>query len=604
MASIFLFAGIIMGFFLPGYLLNKIFNHDNNLGVSYIVSTVILFQTVFLLGICGINLNILSVGIALALINLTLFLYCMAKGIKFKASESMEVSFSRAEKIALLPVLLSIILIFLKSSLFNNPGDQVFRWYFLAARIFETGSFSYYPPLTPNDYNLYFFTDSFPPIVSFSYFWLYSLFGKAETFLVCIPVTLQFIFILFFGYRLSVSLFSSNRTGIFTVLLIGSSTLLFYSVVLAQETGMTTLSMLALIYFLVRKTQCSSSDAMMAAFAASLGALSREYGVIFIICGIIVITWRRIPVRILLYYLLFCAVLTAPWYIRTFMLTGNPFYSNPVGGLFAINPVHAGIIDGYKEAIGLKSYMTWKVVLPLATGLSFTLGIAFFTGFISSLMQFKRLGFLLIVSLLMISLWIYSIWIPGGLFHSMRILSPAIAVMAVCGSSLLDSISKRSEKIYLLSIYILSAISLFTFFQNIFVPSNPLALNLKDWPVAAGIVPLTNGDQGLLDLLKELPEGSKIISDSAPFHAILAQNKNESRNITVVPLWSPEVRFLFDKNTTFEEGCARLKKCGINYAFLIRKDNLNMIYLRNFQFFQKYDMASKPLTDTNLFKLP
>ncbi|MFZ2654398.1 MAG: hypothetical protein WAX69_05740 [Victivallales bacterium] len=107
---------------------------------------------------------------------------------------------------------------------------------------------------------------------------IHALFGSAENVLVCIPVAIQYILIFAFGYRLSTALSDSKRTGVFSILLMGSSTLLFYSVMISQETGMTALSMLALVYFLARGNPCTSGDAILAAFAASLGALSREYG--------------------------------------------------------------------------------------------------------------------------------------------------------------------------------------------------------------------------------------------------------------------------------------------------------------------------------------
>lgn len=604
MSSILLFAGILMGFFLPGFLLNRIINRDNDYGTAYIVSTVILFQVIFWTGISGFKISLVSVGIILTLINMTLYCLCIFKGIEFKTSASLTPPMTKIEKLLLFPVFLSVLLIFFKSSILNSVGDQIFRWYFLAARILETGSFSYYPPMSADDYNLYFFTDSFPPIVSFSYFWLYSLFGKVENVLVCIPVTLQYILILVFGYRLSMALPDSKRNGIFSILLMGSSTLLFYSVTIAQETGITALSMVALVYFLVRKNPCSNGDALMAAFAASLGALSREYGGIFIICGTIVILWKRTPVRILFYYLFFCAVLTVPWYLRTIIITGNPFYSNPVGGLFAINPVHKGIIDGYKEAIGLKSYMNMDALKHLLLGLSFALGLPFFIGIFSILRHIRHLGFFLVIAVLMFSLWIYSIWIPGGLFHSMRILSPAIAILAVCGGYYLGCISKERPKVHLSLLCILSFLCLLAFLQNTVVPSNPLNLKLKDWPLATGIVQDIEAYQAPIDLIQPLPDDSKILSDNAPFHAILALNGKENRNIRVIPVWSPEVRFLFEKGMTFEEGRARLKKGGINYVLLNKNDNLNMIYLRKFQFFNKLHSSSKPIAGNNLLELP
>lgn len=608
MNSIILFSGIMIGFFLPGFLLNRILSRKNDFGAAYIVSSVILFQVIFWTGISGIKISLISVGIILILINLSLFCFCLIKGIEFKTSISLTPPITRIEKLLLLPVFLSVLLIFLKSSILTNPGgDQAFRWYFLASRILETGSFSFYPPLTAEDYNFYFYTDSFPPIISFSYFWLYSLFGKTATFLACIPVTLQYIFILIFGFRLASLHFGSSKAGVFAILLIGSSTLLFHSIAIAQETGMTALCSLATVYFLAKNKPCTVSDCLLASFSASLGALSREYGGVFILFGIIVILWLKMPLKNLIFYILFCIILAGPWYIRIFALTGNPFYSNPVGQLFPVNQVHTGIFEGYREAIGLKSYMTWKVIPPLAAGLSIAIGISFFTGLISSAMRFKRLGFYLIFTAVMSILWIYSMQIvPGGVFHSMRILSPVIVLNSVCGSCLILSIANAYKRSHYIILSLMSFICMITFIQNIFVPYNPLNIKTFDGLlIAACIIPdPTNNEEEILDLVRDIPDNSAILSENALYHAILAINKDKNRGIRIVPVWSPEVKFLFDREISFGQCRQQLEKIGIRYVLIRRTDNLNMNYLWKFKFFRHYPSFSKALdNEKKLFLL-
>ncbi|HBC85772.1 MAG TPA: hypothetical protein DCZ94_02335 [Lentisphaeria bacterium] len=606
MSSIILFLGIIGGFFLPGFLLNRILGKENDLGAAFIISIVILFHLIFWTGISGIRISLLSIGVELLILNAALFTCCLKKKISL-GFDRHPVQFTRLEKIAIIPIGLSIILMFLKSSVFQLPhGDQDFRWFFLPLRILETGSFDYYPPLTPSHYEVYFFAESFPPIVSFTYYWLYALFGKAENVLFCIPVTIQMILILVFGYRLSTSLFNSKNAGIFAILLIGSSTMLFYSVAISQETGITALSLAALVFFLVQNESCSPSDACLAAFSASLGALSREYGGIIIVCGLVVIFWRRMPLRILLYYLLFCFILSGPWYIRTFILTGNPFYSNPLLNIFPVNPVHAGIIGGYKEAIGLKTYLNWQALNPLALGLSLALGLPFFLGISAIFKSFRKLGALFIITILFFSLWIYSIWIPAGLFHSMRILTPIILILAICGSSLLDMPSLRTNRRHLFVLFGLSFVCYIAFIQNIFVPFNPLNLQPKDMLMAASIVPdSVNMKEVVLNDVKDVPENSAILSDGALHHAFLAMDKENSKNIRIVPVWSPEVRFLFEKETDFEKGVAGLKNIGIRYVLIGQRGNLNMIYLRKFDFFNKLSLRSRHLDqEEKLFALP
>jgi hypothetical protein len=603
--SIFFAVGILLGFFLPGLLLNRILGKKNDLGAAFIISIVILFHLIFWTGILGFKISLLSISIELLILNAVLFIYCVKNQIKLDL-EIKTVQFTRIEKIALIPIGLTVILIFLKSSIFQIPhGDQDFRWFFLPLRILETGSFSYYPPLTSSDYEIYFFAESFPPIVSFTYYWLYALFGKAENVLFCIPITLQMIFIFVFGYRLATSLFNSKSAGIFAILLIGSSTLLFYSVAISQETGITALSLVSLIFFLIRNKSCSPSDACLSAFAASLGVLSREYGGILIACGLVVILWHRMPLRILLYYLLFCFILSGPWYLRTFFLTGNPFYSNPLLNILPVNSVHAGIIEGYKESIGLKSYLNWQTISSIAPGLALVLGLPFFLGISSMLKFFGKLAAFFVIIIFFFSLWLYSIWIPAGLFHSMRILSPAILLLAVCGSSLLDATHLRTKCRYLLVLFSLSFVCYIVFIQDIFVPCNPLNLRLKDLAMAACLVPdSVNMRDVVLNDIKDVPDNSAILSDGALHHAFLAMNKKNSRKIRIVPVWGPEARFLFEKGTNFEKGVEGLKKIGINYVLIGQKNNLNMNYLKKFDFFSQFHIHSKIIVEDKLYELP
>ncbi|MFZ2654399.1 MAG: hypothetical protein WAX69_05745 [Victivallales bacterium] len=84
-ASLLLFAGILIGFFLPGFLLNRIINRNNDFGAAYIVSTVILFHAIFWTGICGFKTSLVSVGTLLILINLSLFCCCLARRIELRA---------------------------------------------------------------------------------------------------------------------------------------------------------------------------------------------------------------------------------------------------------------------------------------------------------------------------------------------------------------------------------------------------------------------------------------------------------------------------------------------------------------------------------------
>jgi hypothetical protein len=220
---------------------------------------------------------------------------------------------------------------------------------------------------------------------------------------------------------------------------------------------------------------------------------------------------------------------------------------------------------------------------------------------------FGKLAAFFVIIIFFFSLWLYSIGIvPAGLFHSMRILSPAILLLAVCGSSLLDTTHLRTKRSYLLLLFGLSFVCYIAFIQDIFVPCNPLNLRLKDLAMAACIVPdSVNMRDVVLDDIKDVSDNSAILSDGALHHAFLAMNKENSRKIRIVPLWGPEVKFLFEKETNFEKGVEGLRKIGINYVLIGQKNNLNMNYLRKFDFFNKLPLYSKHLDkEEKLFALP
>jgi hypothetical protein len=72
-------------------------------------------------------------------------------------------------------------------------------------------------------------------------------------------------------------------------------------------------------------------------------------------------------------------------------------------------------------------------------------------------------------------------------------------------------------------------------------------------------------------LVKLIPPGSRVLSDNAYLHAALA-----GRGIDVVPVWSPEVRFLFSAPPAESE--RRLRALGIgNVALYVNSLNTNYL---------------------------
>ncbi len=604
-SSILLFLGIIAGFFAPGFLINRLLMRENSIATAFIISMVVLFHLIFWTGLAGVPLSLISIGLGLLLVicALSLAVYNMGIGLKLDTLEDA-ICFTTSQKILLIPVALNIFLMFLKSSVFQiSHGDQDFRWFFLPTQMLELGTFAFYPPLTAADFDIYFFTDSFPPIVSFSYFLLYALYGSARDFLVFIPVSMQFIFILTFGWKLAMRLFPSKDAGPFAVMLLSSSTLLFYSVAICQETGLTALSLLALVYFL-HDERPDWRSAILASFSTALGALSREYGGILLICGITAITVRKMPLKFLVQYFLFCTILIAPWYLRVFILTGNPFYSNPIMGL-PVNEVHTGIIEGYKQSIGLHTYMNANVILPFISGLISVAGAVVVLGTISFFLE-PRNRLMPIITLYFFLLWLYSIWIPAGLFHSMRILSPAIAICAVSGTGAFLWLSHKTRMRATHQYSLLAIMASVAVLQDVIIPYSPRLIGKFPLSVLSGMVNIEHPHprDEVRSYAEKLPAGSAILSDGARHHAFLSTDKEIVEKIRIVALWSPEVAFLYDKNMNFEEANRRLKTLGIRYVLTGHRGSLNMRYLEKFEFFREFRSRSKPIVDDKLVGLP
>src|ERR1035437_5172170 len=245
-------------------------------------------------------------------------------------------------------------------------GDMLFRWDFLAQRLLALGRFDFYPPLTPADFRTYFFVDGIPPMVSFTHWWWYASAGRYLPPLICVFVAGQFACTLAFTYGAASAVFS-RRAGVLAAAMLAASPLYFRSVVLGQETGLTALGIAATLYFVVTARQANDVPAMVSAgLAAALCALSREYGWIALIAGVIALLWRRQPLKQVFVFGAVAIAAAAPWYARNWVLSGNPFYSLRFGN-FAVNPIHDSILQYYSASLGVQHWTsgTWASVLLL-----------------------------------------------------------------------------------------------------------------------------------------------------------------------------------------------------------------------------------------------
>ncbi|HCE46400.1 MAG TPA: hypothetical protein DET40_22885 [Lentisphaeria bacterium] len=596
-------AGILLGFFIPGYLVSVLLDSRFRLLSTFIVSMIILYYCVFILVISGIGISFASVAISLVFVSAPLM---FAARRKLNAPARIPEVLKRPLKIEgdrfilrlTVTAIAAALVLFIARSVIQPciTGDTVFRWNFLAMKIFEKGNLDFYPPLKPEDFKTYFYVDGIPPLVSISYYWLYECFNSTSLVLKGLLVSFQFLLIILCAFRLSQAMGFSRNASYAALMILVSSPLFFFSVYVGQETGITALSICATAYFIYSMKDGNDTGAIvLAAFAAALGAISREYGCAFVVLGAILCLSRKAGMRNVIVFIVISSSLSAPWYIRNWILTGNPFYSNSFFNLFPVNPVHTGIMESYADIVGVgagtlsKSLYFLKLVL-ITCALPFVLGIA------AVILNFRRFNVLAAICLAIFMIWIYSAGkTSGGMFYSMRVLSPMIVLLAIFGGSLISLL--KTEKAVRIAFVGLFGICMFSMWLNLLTPYSPFKLPVQKWKDAAfGEL----GEDDTVMLAEKIPRGIKVVTDSAYFHYRLDQSG--IKDVQLIPVWSPEVSFIFEKDMDFATANERLKAAGIQYVLYF--ESINNYYLEKNQFFREYKKYSKPVIPNFLYKLP
>lgn len=560
---------LLLGIFLPGFFIAKYLRQPLWWASAFVFSLLILFHCVFWLGVFHIPVRLWTV--LPILIAASAAAVWAQRRFALPPQKQPAMPFTRQDRMLFLSCGLVGVVLLVHSATTPLIGqDTLFRWDFLAQRLLALGKFDFYPPLIPADFRTYFFVDAIPPMVSFANWWLYASAGQYLPTLISILVAAQFACTLAFTYGAASALFS-RRAGALAAAILAASPLYFRAVLLGQETGLTALSIAAMLYFIVTTPQSEALPAMVSAgLAAALCALSREYGWIALIAGVIALAWRRQTLKEISVFAAVAVAAATPWYVRNWYLAGNPLYSLRFGG-FAVNPIHDAMLQFYKASLGVGRWTAgnWISVFLLVLVLAVFQVLA---GIPGGFRHFRRNGYLIVIALLLVGVWILSIgYTSGGVEISTRVLSPALVVLSITGGGALESLMRRRG--WRTPLWIALGSCLFwTAAQGIFFPDNPLFMRPGQWvrnafPGIAKPLEFQIRDQ----LVQILPRGYRVLSDSAYLHAALIDT-----GIEVVPVWSPEVRFLFSSSP--EETERQLSSLHIG-SVVCSPRTLNMTYL-------------------------
>jgi hypothetical protein len=559
---------LVLGFWLPGFFIAKYLRQPLAWAAAFPFSLLVLFHSIFWLGILHAPLALISVlPCLLAASALAAWLSRKSPVLR----EAKKTPWSAQERLLLVSSAVVGAVLLARSAISPLIGyDTRFRWDFLAQRMLGLGKFDFYPPVTPADFHTYFYVDGIPPLVSFTHWWLYTSAGEYLPVLICILVSAQFACTLIFTYGTASALYS-RRAGVLAAAILAACPLFFRSVALGQETGLTALSIVAMLYFIVTASESGDVRGMVCAgFAAALCALAREYGWVAVIAGALALAWRRQPWKQIIVFAAVAGAAAAPWYIRNWAITGNPLYSISFAG-FPVNPIHVAILQQYGALLGL-SHWTPSIWLSLVPFLLAFAAIPFLAGIPGGFARFRQQGYLIVIALLLAAVWLQSVgYTSGGLPISTRVLSPAMVVLSITAAGWLAPFLQRApwSKAILAIILVLQA---WTAAQGVVYTPNPDALPLKQWSQNVFQKPLPEREYQISDeLVKYWPPGTRVLTDNAHVHAALID-----KGVDVVPVWSPEVRFIF--SLPAEEAERQLRALRIeNIAYYPR--SLNTRYL-------------------------
>jgi Dolichyl-phosphate-mannose-protein mannosyltransferase len=543
-----------LGLFLPGYFIGRCLGEKLWAPSAFLFSLPILFHCVFWLGVFGVRIQLLPVA-ALLLIACGAAAWAGRKSAR-PLSAVTKAPWNRSESILLIASAVVGLILLIHSYQAPLPWpDTRFRWDYLAQRILELGRFNFYPPLHPADFKTYFYVDGIPPLISFEHWWLYACAGSYQPQLICILVAAEFFATLAFTYGTASALFS-RRAGVLAAAMLAACPLYFKAVFWAQETGLTALSIAAMLYFIVTVRDSKAQAGLVSAgLAAGVCALSREYGWIALIGGVIALSWRGAGRKQIVVFAAVGAAVAAPWYVRNLMVAGNPFYSLRFLG-FAVNPVHDAIMQNYRNQLSVPNWSArdWLQIVGLILAAAVPQILA---GIPGGFFDFRKHGYLIVFAVLLGAVWIFSAgYTSAGVEVSLRVLSPAMVVLSITGAGALE-LWMRHIRWRTPLLIALGACLFWNAMLGVYQPYDPLRIRPGEWvkdafPDIKPPLEFTLHDQ----LAKGFPQGYRVLSDSAYLHASLY-----GTGIDVVPVWSPEVSFLFTASP--EEAERRLESLGI-----------------------------------------
>ena len=555
-------SALLAGLLLPGALLLRALAMPRSLAGSFLLSAAVLYLQVLALALTHAPITWLTLACGPVLVVIACSALLIHRGNSPAVSEAPPLFPYFTGMGRWLPLFLLVVAVLAwRVSLDPLSGPDVrFRWSYLAEQMLRYGTLDFYPALTAPDYLRYFWPESIPPGIASLYAWVYACGGSIQPQWTIPVLALQLLSLFELVWTLAHTR-SGEGGARWAVLMTAACPLLLWTYLLGQETGQLTLGVLWLVLCLEKLTRADYPRWLWPAVAAAtIAASAREYGFLFALLGLAVLLLEPGGRRQALRFALSILPGTLLWPWHCWQKTGNPFYSLEVGGWFNVNREFTDwnhhFLAGQQSALqrwadwaSLERYLVlWA--LPAGVGLAL-------------LLWKRRAGWRVLLSFILLSAALWYVSVPmtgGGLFYSLRVLCPALALLVVAAGIGMGETLPRPTPLavsILLGCFFLEAIP-----KTLALPENPYRVPIKDW-LSAGhhsADPWHVGEDDMRAKLAALPADAGIVSDNFDLPRLAAE-----KGRAVAPLWTPQFAWFFDRTLTADETAASWRASGIRY---------------------------------------
>ncbi len=590
---------LAIGLLAPGWLLGRCLGTKRDPVAAFLGSAALLFNLILMLDALNVALTVSHVAGGLAVICAILAVATkFRKRVAGPADGGIRPPWHwQGYHWLLLPAGLGLAAIAIRASLDPLSGfDNFFRWDFLARQMLNQGNLHFYPAMTGADFQHYDWCDGIAPLVSSLYFWTYLSLGKAVEWATAPVVIGQALLLFLTIYHLAAHR-GGRSAGCASLTLLATSPLLLWAVAMGQEIGLTTLSLTAMFLFIERHRENPESRWMIwAGIAAGTGALAREYGLVFILLGGLTLIGGKTSRRGWLEFIFTAALVAFPWYLRNWLKTGNPLYSHGLGGLFPSNPVQDEYAQIVKNLMGLGTVAARPALL--ITLVCILAGAPLILGIADMLNPRRRQVPWLVAIVAMIALWLWSInETSGGAIYSLRVLTPAIALGAAAGGSLLAR-SLKSKMRWLPAVLLIPLI-VDAAQRSLFMPFDHAVLwwnrPMLAWESYRDNSAQWNHHPCWANIANAANSFSVLVSDPYSFTLLTRLGARP------ISLNSPCIRFIFEPSAQLAPTMDRLRKRKIRFILLSNEPAVRSQILQHP--FLKTLSESPPIMPTPMFSL-